>query len=85
MLAGAFAHGTLPIACVYAVEYVGVKYRTYAACFAYGLFDVGIANLSLVGWLFRHWINQAYALVTLPVVFLIITLWLPKSIAFLYK
>lgn len=85
MLAGAFAHGTLPIACVFAMEYVGVKYRSYATAFAYALFDVGIANLSFVGMAFRHWFHQALALVTLPVVFLFVSLWLPKSIAYLYK
>ena len=85
MLAGAFAHGTLPVATVYAVEYVGVEYRTYAASFAYALFDVGIASLSLIGYLFRHWHYQAYALIAFPAVFVFITLWLPESIAFLYK
>jgi len=67
------------------MEYVGVKYRSYATAFAYALFDVGIANLSFVGMIFRHWFYQALALVSLPVIFLLVNLWLPKSIAYLYK
>ena len=85
MIAGAFAHGTTPIACVFAMEYVGVKYRSYATSFAYALFDIGIANLSVVGLIFRNWYHQALALVLLPVIFLFISLWLPKSIAYLYR
>ena len=36
-----FEFRTLPVACVFAVEYVGVQYRSWAAAFGYLLFDVG--------------------------------------------
>ena len=49
------------------------------------MFDVGIANLSLVGYLFPHWRRQALALAVLPLIYLVISLWLPKSPIFLFK
>lgn len=49
------------------------------------MFDVGIANLSLVGYLFPHWRNQALALALLPLIYLLISFWLPKSPIFMLK
>ena len=85
MSAGAFAHGILPIAGTYSVEHFGAKYRSYGTALNQAFFSVGIASLSLAGWLFGNWHNQALALTVLPTVFFIITLCLPESIAFSYR
>ena len=61
------------------------EYRSWVTAGAYALFDVGIANLSLVGYLFPHWRKQALALAVLPLVYLVISIWLPKSPIFLFK
>ena len=79
MLAGAFVHGSIPIAVVYALEYVGPAYRAWSGAVGkwlktkgsllrwghifqpikgYMLFDVGIANLSLVGYLFKEYFKM---------------------------
>lgn len=85
LLAGAFVHGSIPIAVVYALEYVGPAYRAWSGAVGYMLFDVGIANLSLVGYLFKHWTDQALTLSILPLVLFIFCFFLPKSLQFLYS
>ena len=85
MLAGAFAHGIMPIAGTYCVEHFGAKHRSYGTALNQASFSVGIAFLSLAGWLFGDWHNQALAIVALPAVFFFITVCLPESIAFSYR
>ena len=48
------------------------------------IFQFRVMNLSLVGYLFKNWHDQALALVILPVILCLISIWIPRSIIFLY-
>ena len=47
-------------------------------------FDVGIANLSLVGYLFVNWHHQSLTITVLPVIGIIVAFLMPESIFYLY-
>ena len=43
-----------------------IKYRAWSGAIGHMLFDFGIANLSLVGWLFKKWQNMSLMISILP-------------------
>ena len=42
------------------------KYRAWSGAIGHMLFDFGIANLSLVGYLFKEWQNMSLMISILP-------------------
>ena len=75
-----FIAGSVPTTLVYAVEFVGAKYRSYVGGLAYIIFDIGLASLSIIPLIITGWRNQALVLSILPLGFVISYFVLPKSL-----
>ena len=75
-----FIAGSVPTTLVYAVEFVGAKYRSYVGGLAYIIFDIGLASLSIIPLIITGWRNQALVLSMLPLAFVILYFILPKSL-----
>ena len=84
MVTGAFVNGAGTISITWLMEFVAVPYRSWVTAISYFFFDVGIANLSLVGYLFPNWREQSLAITILPVLGFIVALIMPESIIYLY-
>ena len=70
---------------VYTMEVIGPKYRTWFGCMTQGIFAVGYALLSLVGYLLKDWQDQMIVLALAPVFVIPIFLYLPYSTAWIFS
>jgi len=79
-------HASVPIGLVYGIEFVGPIYRPWIGCaLAWGFFDMGIASLSLIAYLFPSWRNMALAISFLPLPYVLMYFFTPQSMQFLYS
>ena len=66
---------------MYAVEFVGAKYRAYVGGLAYIIFDIGLASLSILPLIATGWRFQAVIISFAPLPFVFFYFVLPKSLA----
>ena len=81
LLSNIFIAGAIPITLVYAVEFVGTKYRAYVGGLAYIIFDIGLASLSILPLIATGWRLQALIISFAPLPFVFFYFVLPKSLA----
>lgn len=81
LLSNIFIAGAIPITLVYAVEFVGAKYRAYVGGLAYIIFDIGLASLSILPLIATGWRLQALIISFAPLPFVFFYFVLPKSLA----
>ena len=74
-----FIAGAVPVTLVYAVEFVGTRYRSYVSGAGYIVFDMGLAFLSILPLIVSGWRQQVILISMLPLLFVICYFILPKS------
>ncbi|CBY35139.1 unnamed protein product [Oikopleura dioica] len=85
MISGFFSISAGTGTFVYTMEVIGPKYRTWFGCMTQGIFAVGYALLSLVGYLLKDWQDQMIVLTLAPLFVIPIFLYLPYSTAWIYS
>ena len=85
MISGFFSISAGTGTFVYTMEVIGPKYRTWFGCMTQGIFAVGYALLSLVGYLLKDWQDQMIVLTLAPVFVIPIFLYLPYSTAWIFS
>ena len=67
------------------MEVIGPKYRTWFGCMTQGIFAIGYALLSLVGYLLKDWQDQMIVLTLAPVFVIPIFFYLPYSTPWIFS
>jgi hypothetical protein len=85
MISGFFSISAGTGTFVYTMEVIGPKYRTWFGCMTQGIFAIGYALLSLVGYLLKDWQDQMIVLTLAPVFVIPIFFYLPYSTAWIFS
>lgn len=83
-LVGATAHGSVVVAYVYLMEFVGPKSRSWAGAHFLILFSIGYGSLSLIGYWARDWHNMQLLLALSCAPFFVLYFLSPPSYRWLY-
>lgn len=85
MISGFFSISAGTGTFVYTMEVIGPKYRTWFGCMTQGIFAIGYALLSLVGYLLKDWQDQMIVLTLAPVFVIPIFFYLPYSTPWIFS
>ena len=85
MISGFFSISAGTGTFVYTMEIIGPKWRTWFGCVTQGIFAVGYALLSLVGYIIKDWQDQMIVLSLAPVFVIPIFFYLPYSTAWIFS
>jgi hypothetical protein len=85
MISGFFSISAGTGTFVYTMEVIGPKYRTWFGCITQGIFAIGYALLSLVGYLLKDWQDQMIVLTLAPVFVIPIFFYLPYSTPWIFS
>jgi hypothetical protein len=85
MISGFFSISAGTGTFVYTMEVIGPKYRTWFGCMTQGIFAIGYALLSLVGYLLKDWQDQMIVLTLAPVFVIPIFFYLPYSTPLIFS
>ena len=85
MISGFFSIAAGTGTFVYTMEVIGPKYRTWFGCVTQGIFGVGYALLSIVGYFIKDWQDQMIVLALAPIFVIPIFFYLPYSTAWIFS